>query len=129
MQPLAADSPGSWTRLNTTERVPSPSATPDSPPELVFATMRAARDMGLPHQTFVLDDGDSDGRSTCDGVLSRTPGPAAYGSCVDTRSGQGNHFAAWQEPNLFTTEVRAHSGRFARPPWWTVGHLAVTFGR
>ena len=21
--------------------------------------------------------------------------------------GKGNHFAAWQEPNLFTTEVRA----------------------
>jgi hypothetical protein len=21
--------------------------------------------------------------------------------------GQGNHFAAWQEPDLFTTEVRA----------------------
>ena len=22
-------------------------------------------------------------------------------------SGKGNHFAAWQEPNLYTTEVRA----------------------
>jgi hypothetical protein len=22
-------------------------------------------------------------------------------------AGKGNHFAAWQEPNLFTTEVRA----------------------
>jgi hypothetical protein len=29
---------------------------------------------------------------------------------VQGRVGKGNHFAAWQEPNLFTTEVRAGSG-------------------
>src|SRR5947207_3073317 len=30
------------------------------PPELVLATARAARDMDLPHRTWVLDDGRSD---------------------------------------------------------------------
>ena len=46
--------------------------------------------------------------SAANGIRPFTVGERAYDNLIyDNEVDKGNHFAAWQEPELFATEVRA----------------------